>query len=141
VVLATRKAGSDLPKRLPPTYGICLSLSIPTPLICKTQFSPNIFFRFYFYTYFPTITRPLTPFNILVRPTYLVTEPTPNPYVPFPEGNKGGLASCAEAQQSLRMASSEFSDLLRVGPAAHNESEGMDGAEGYTSYLPYPFKL
>ena len=34
VVLATRKAGSDLPTCLPPTYRLCLSLSIPTPLIC-----------------------------------------------------------------------------------------------------------
>ena len=42
--------------------------------------------------------------------------------------------SCVEAQLSLRMASSGLSDLLpKVGPAAHNESEGMDGAEGYTS--------
>ena len=34
VVLATRKAGSDLPTCLPPTYRLCLSLYIPTPLIC-----------------------------------------------------------------------------------------------------------
>ena len=34
VVLATQKAGSDLPNRLPPTYRLCLSLSRPTPLIC-----------------------------------------------------------------------------------------------------------
>ena len=53
MVLATRKAGSDLPKRLPPTYRICLSLSIPTPLICKTQFSPNLIFLFFYFFYFP----------------------------------------------------------------------------------------
>ena len=52
VVLATQKAGSDLPTSLPPTYRLCLSPSIPTPLICKTQFSPNLFFCcFYFYSY------------------------------------------------------------------------------------------
>ena len=44
VVLATQEAGSDLPTCLPPTYRLCLSLYIPTPLICKTQFSPNLFF-------------------------------------------------------------------------------------------------
>ena len=44
------------------------------------------------------------------------------------------LASCLEAQLSLRMASSDLSDLFTtVSPAAYNESEGMDGAEGYTS--------
>ena len=33
------------PTCLPPTYRLCLSPSIPTPLICKkTQFSPNLFF-------------------------------------------------------------------------------------------------
>ena len=66
VVLATRKAGSDLPTCLPPTYRLCLSPSIPTPLIYKTQFSPNFFFFFYF----PTINRPLTPLIVLVRLTY-----------------------------------------------------------------------
>ena len=71
VVLATRKAGSDLPDCLPPTYRLCLSPSIPTPLICKTQFSPNLFFCCsYFYFYFPTIIRPRTPFIVLVRLTY-----------------------------------------------------------------------
>ena len=29
----TQEAGSDLPTCLPPTYRLCLSLSIPTPLI------------------------------------------------------------------------------------------------------------
>ena len=67
MVLATRKAGSDLPNYLPPPYRLCLSPSIPTPLICKkTQFSPNFFFFFYF----PTIIRPLNPFIVIVRLTY-----------------------------------------------------------------------
>ena len=70
VVLATQKVGSDLPNYLPPTYRLCLSLSIPTPLICKTQFCPNLFFCFYFCFYFPTIIRPLTPFTVSVRLTY-----------------------------------------------------------------------
>ena len=51
-----------------------------------------------FIFYLPTINRSLTPFNVYVRRTYLVTWPTPNPYVPFPEGNEGGLAFRAEAQ-------------------------------------------
>ena len=34
---------------------------------------------------------------------------------------------------AILRASLEISDQSRVGPAAHNESEGMDGAEGYTS--------
>ena len=41
--------------------------------------------------------RPLTPFNVTVQLTYL-SPITPSPYVPFPEGNEGGLASCIEAQ-------------------------------------------
>ena len=35
VVLAAMKAGSDLPNCSYPTYRLCLSLSLPTPLICK----------------------------------------------------------------------------------------------------------
>ena len=74
VVLATQEAGSDLPTCLPPTCRRCLSPSIPTPLICKTQFSPNLFFCcFYFYFYLPNRNRPLTPFIVIVRLTYLVT--------------------------------------------------------------------
>ena len=63
-----------------------------------------------------------------------VTYSTPNPYVPFPEGNEGGLASCAEAQHKPP-------DGLLVIQRSYNykwvqrptTSEGMDGAEGYTS--------
>ena len=56
VVLAAKKAGADLPSCSYPTYRLCLSLSLPTPLICKTQFSPKLtFFFFYFTLYSPTI--------------------------------------------------------------------------------------
>ena len=37
-----------------PTYRLCLSLSLPTPLICKPQFSPKLnFFFFFFYPLLP----------------------------------------------------------------------------------------
>ena len=54
-----------------PTYRLCLSLSLPTPLICGTQFSPKLtFFLFlFFYPLLPTINRPLAPFNVFVRLT------------------------------------------------------------------------
>ena len=55
-----------------PTYCLCLSLSLPTPLICTNPIWPQInffFFRFYFYPLLPTMIRPLTPFNVLVRLT------------------------------------------------------------------------
>ena len=72
VVLATQKVGSDLPNCLPPTYRLCLSPSIPTPLICQNpNLAPTYFFCcFYFYFYLPTRNRPLTPFIVLVRLTY-----------------------------------------------------------------------
>ena len=71
VVLATQKAGSDLPYGLPSQPIAFACLSIPTPLICKNQFSPNLFFCFFiFILYFPTINRPLTPFIDFVRLTY-----------------------------------------------------------------------
>ncbi len=73
MVLATQQeAGSDLPSYFPPTYRLCLSLSIPTPLICKTQFSPNLFFFVFiiFIPHSPTRIRPLTPFIVIVRLTY-----------------------------------------------------------------------
>ena len=71
-----RRAQTYLPTCLPPTYRLWLSLSLPTPLIYKTQFSPNLFFCcFYFFhlsLYFPTINRPRTPFIVFVRLTYRV---------------------------------------------------------------------
>ena len=41
-----KRRAQTYPACLPPTYRLCLSLSIPTPLICKTQFSHNFFFHF-----------------------------------------------------------------------------------------------
>ena len=59
VVLAARKAGADLPNCPYPTYRLCLSLSLPTPLICHTQFSPKLTSLFcYFYFFYP-FTSPL----------------------------------------------------------------------------------
>ncbi len=91
MVLATRKAGSDLPTCLPPTYRLCLSLSIPTPLICRTQFSPNLFFcLFLFLIYFPTSIRPLTPFIVIVRLTYRSPSLLPTPTFPSWRGMREG---------------------------------------------------
>ena len=44
VVLALERRAQTYPACLPPTYRLCLSPSIPTPLICENQFSPNLFF-------------------------------------------------------------------------------------------------
>ena len=44
-----KRRARTYPTCLPPTYRLRLSPSIPTPLICKTQFSPNLFFCFYFH--------------------------------------------------------------------------------------------
>ena len=72
VLALRRRAQTYLTVCLPPTYRLCLSLSLPTPLICKTQFSPNlIFLLFLFPVYFPTTNRPLTPFNVYVLLTYV----------------------------------------------------------------------
>ena len=48
VVLATQKAGSDLPNRLPPTYRLCLSLYITTHSLNleKPNLAPTYFFVF-----------------------------------------------------------------------------------------------
>ena len=49
-----------------PTYRLCLSLSLPTPLICTNPIWPQIKFFFFFFSiftfnpYFPTMIRPLT---------------------------------------------------------------------------------
>ena len=73
-MLAARKAGADLPGYPYPTYRLCLSLSLPTALIYNTQFSPKltsffVIFYFSFYSYSPTINRPLTLFNVTVQLT------------------------------------------------------------------------
>ena len=58
---------------LTPTYRLCLSPSLPTPLICtKPNLAPTYFFVFIFILH-PTTIRPLTPFTVSVRLTYLVT--------------------------------------------------------------------
>ena len=89
----TQEAGSDLLTCLPPTYRLCLSPSLPTPLICKTQFSPNLFFCcFYLHLslYFPTRNRPLTPFTVCVRLTYPVPSLLPTPTFPSRRGIREG---------------------------------------------------
>ena len=55
MVLAARKAGSDLPTCPYPTYRLCLSLFLPTPLnFEQPNLAPNLFFcYFYFYPFFP----------------------------------------------------------------------------------------
>ena len=57
VVLAARKAGADLPNCPYATYRLCLSLSLPTPLICKkSNLAPTYFFFVLFlFFYFPSI--------------------------------------------------------------------------------------
>ena len=72
VVLALRKAGSDLPTLFLPHLS---PLPVTVPTHSLNLYKPNLaptyfFFRFYyFYSYFPTINRPLTPFNVFVRLT------------------------------------------------------------------------
>ena len=76
-----------------PTYRLCLSLSLPTPLICKTQFGPKLtffFFRFYFTPYFPTMISSLTLFNVTVRLTSLSPTLLPTPTVPSQRGTREG---------------------------------------------------
>ena len=54
-----------------PTYRLCLSLSIPTPLICKkSNLAPTYFFVLFL---LPSINRLLTPFTVSVRLTYPVS--------------------------------------------------------------------
>ena len=74
VVLALERRAKTYPTCLPPTYRLCLSPSIPTPLICENQFSPNLFFFVVFISPFtsPLKTHPLTPFTVTVRLTYPV---------------------------------------------------------------------
>ena len=82
MVPAALNTGSDLPYCLPPTYRLCLSLSIPTPLICNTkQIQPLFYFSFY-------NSVSLTPFIVFGRLTYPVNLAYSQPLKSFLEGNK-----------------------------------------------------
>ena len=90
-----------------PTYRLCLSLSLPTPLICqkKNPIWPQINFFCYFFTfnpYFPTIISSPNPFNVLVRLTYL--SPTLLPTPTFPSQREIGRVSvlCRGPMQASR---------------------------------------
>ena len=99
MVPAGLKAGSDLPYCLPPNLS-SLPVSVHTQSLSlhKIQFSPILFFLFvYFIISFYNFVS-LTLFIVSVRLTFHVSEPTPNPYISFLEGNKGELVSCLEAQ-------------------------------------------
>ena len=74
VLLATQKAGSDLPYGLPPNLSpLPVSVHTHSLNLSKLNFAPTYFFVcFYFHFYFPTINRPLTPFIVLARLTYPV---------------------------------------------------------------------
>ena len=76
MVLATQKAGSDLPYGLPPNQSpLPVSVHTHSLNLSKTNLAPTYFFVFIFrfHFYFPTIIRPLTPFIVSVRLTYPVT--------------------------------------------------------------------
>ena len=81
MVLAALKAGSDLPYCLPPTYRLCLSLSIPTSLVCK---NPNLAPSYFIYFNFVS----LTPFIVSVRLTYRHPSLLPTPTFPSWRGIK-----------------------------------------------------
>ena len=83
-----------------PTYRLCLSLSLPTPLICTNPIWPqiNFFLLFLFLSLLPHYDSSPNPLYRPCSANLSVTYSTPNPYVPFPEGNEGGLASYVEAQ-------------------------------------------
>ena len=56
VVLATRKASSELPYCLPPNLSpLPVSVHTHSLNLSKIQFSPNLFFCFIFIFYFPSI--------------------------------------------------------------------------------------
>ena len=91
MVLALKRRAQTYPTCLPPTYRLCLSLYLPTPLICKSQFSPNLFFLLFLFPLFPpTIIRPLTPFIVIVRLTYPVPSRLPTPTFPSRRGIREG---------------------------------------------------
>ena len=86
-----RRRAQTYPTCLPPTYRLCPSPYLPTPLIFQTQFRPNLFFcYFYFYSCFPTINRPLTPFIVTVRLTYRSPRLLPTPTFPTQRGLREG---------------------------------------------------
>ena len=76
MVLATPKAGSGL-LYLSPSHLSPLPVTVSTHSLNleKPNLAPTYFFCFYFYSpfYFPLKIRPLTPFTVCVRLTYLVT--------------------------------------------------------------------
>ena len=87
------------PERRVQTYLLPLPQLSPLPVTVpthslnfeKTQFSPNLFFCFYFYfLYFPTINRPLTPFTVCVRLTYPVPSLLPTLAFPSRRGIREG---------------------------------------------------
>ena len=76
-----------------PTYRLCLSLSLPTPLICKTQFSPKLTFFFVFlflslYSHYKF--RPLTPSIVLFGYPNLSPNLLPTPTFPSQRGTREG---------------------------------------------------
>ena len=88
----SERRAQTYPTCLPPTYRLCLSLSIPTPLIYKTQFSPNLFLGFFLFPPFtsPLKIRPLTPFIVSVRLTYRSPSLLPTPTFPSRRGIREG---------------------------------------------------
>ena len=113
VVLAARKAGSDLPN-LSPSHLSPLPVTVSTHSLNFEQpnLAPNIFFCvFFFLIYFSTSqleTRPLTPFNVYVRLSYV--SPTasllPTPTFPSQRGIGEGWRPMPRPNTSLWMASS-----------------------------------
>ena len=74
VVLATQKAGSDLPNRLPPNISpLPVSVHTHSLNLYKPNLAPTYFFVFIFIFTSPLKIRPLTPFTVSVRLTYPVT--------------------------------------------------------------------
>ena len=101
-VLAAMKAGSDLPTLSLPHLSP-LPVTVPTHSLNFEQpnLAPNLTFFVVFIfinPLFPTITSSPNPLYRHCSANLAVTYSTPNPFVPFPEGNEGGLASCIEAQ-------------------------------------------
>ena len=74
VVLATQKAGSDLPNRLPPNLSpLPVSVHTHSLNLYKPNLAPTYFFVVFIFIFFFTIIRPLNPFIVFVQLTYPVT--------------------------------------------------------------------